>query len=207
MEAWKEELYNSEFYNNEIMHHGIKGMHWGVRRYQNPDGSLTEAGRKHNGKLSESAEKRLTKAKEYSANHPTKIAKAGKKIKKAKIINNFNKDLDSYKKNESLGNKVVKNLLLGGPLGVSSYNNNRVAGSSRLGASLGRQLVSGLKALPTSALGSVAIVGMFGNGSFGKTTATAFTLANTYRVNRKDAIKRYDKMDETAKEKLRNKYS
>lgn len=27
-----------------LMHHGIKGMHWGVRRYQNPDGSLTPEG-------------------------------------------------------------------------------------------------------------------------------------------------------------------
>lgn len=36
MEAWSEELY----------HHGIKDMHWGVRRYQKHDGSLTAAGRK-----------------------------------------------------------------------------------------------------------------------------------------------------------------
>lgn len=28
-----------------IAHHGIKGMRWGVRRYQNPDGSLTSEGR------------------------------------------------------------------------------------------------------------------------------------------------------------------
>ena len=30
-----------------LEHHGIKGMKWGVRRYQNEDGSLTEAGKRH----------------------------------------------------------------------------------------------------------------------------------------------------------------
>ena len=31
---------------NELYHHGVKGMKWGVRRYQNEDGTLTEAGKK-----------------------------------------------------------------------------------------------------------------------------------------------------------------
>jgi len=33
-------------YPNELWHYGILGQKWGVRRYQNPDGSLTAAGKK-----------------------------------------------------------------------------------------------------------------------------------------------------------------
>lgn len=34
---------------DEIKHHGIKGQKWGVRRYQNEDGTLTNAGKKRYG--------------------------------------------------------------------------------------------------------------------------------------------------------------
>lgn len=37
---------------NSLCHHGIEGQKWGVRRYQNPDGSLTEEGRKRYSHLS-----------------------------------------------------------------------------------------------------------------------------------------------------------
>lgn len=38
-------------FGNELYHHGIKGQKWGVRRYQNEDGSLTDSGRAHYQKL------------------------------------------------------------------------------------------------------------------------------------------------------------
>lgn len=44
------ELIHSQFEPEDyIEHHGIMGMKWGVRRYQNEDGSYTEAGRKRYG--------------------------------------------------------------------------------------------------------------------------------------------------------------
>ena len=39
----------NDFGSNYLMHHGILGMKWGIRNYQNPDGSLTPAGRERYG--------------------------------------------------------------------------------------------------------------------------------------------------------------
>lgn len=41
-------IYRDEEY---LAHHGIKGQRWGVRRYQNADGTLTEEGKKKYRKL------------------------------------------------------------------------------------------------------------------------------------------------------------
>ena len=50
MPSYKDELYGAYYDQQSLAHHGILGQRWGVRRFQNEDGSLTAAGKKRNAK-------------------------------------------------------------------------------------------------------------------------------------------------------------
>lgn len=96
---------------DELYHHGTKGMRWGVRRYQNADGSLTAAGRRRymnsDGTLNKRGEKyyeketaRLKAEKEKLANEKKSTAKLAK-LEDMRSKNNALRDEVNGKKTEN----------------------------------------------------------------------------------------------------------
>lgn len=96
--------------NVELYHHGIKGMRWGIRRYQNKDGSLTPAGVKRYNKEVAKLKKEEAKVKQEQ-----KVASNSKKVKakfdklearkkaledKKKALKDTEDELDGSKKHE-----------------------------------------------------------------------------------------------------------
>ena len=56
-----------------LAHHGVKGQRWGVRRFQNPDGSLTEKGKRRMKKLQGKSDK--LDAKKAKLNSPKNMVR------------------------------------------------------------------------------------------------------------------------------------
>ena len=60
---------------DELYHHGVRGMKWGIRRYQNKDGSLTKAGKKRRAKLEGELDKLGGNKKSSDDNKPGESGK------------------------------------------------------------------------------------------------------------------------------------
>lgn len=98
----------------ELYHWGVKGMKWGVRRYQNKDGSLTPAGRKRQAKQEYNAERKAAKAKyqntkrDISGSDPERNKRIAKKVASAVIMTaTVSAAAALYAKNPKAVNDVV----------------------------------------------------------------------------------------------------
>ena len=89
--------------NNELYHHGVKGMKWGIRRYQNKDGSLTAEG-----------EKRYYK-------EDGSLSRIGKKIE----VSNWKSSLKSGIKQNKEDRKENRQKYKSGNISKSTYINKR----------------------------------------------------------------------------------
>lgn len=141
---------------NELSHHGIKGMKWGVRRYQNEDGSLTPAGKKRRAALDAafdqnikvgkdkapiSAAEKITKETQKALDNATQLSNTMSKLRRK----NKNEDSIENLTNEELQSAINRMRL------EDSY---RELSTKRMDA--GRAKVSDILSMTGNAVGIIA---------------------------------------------------
>ena len=146
-----------ETYSAELCHHGVMGMKWGIRRYQNADGSLTAAGEKRYAtKLDVSdttrsnvakirlgeARKRLDTARATNPDHKSEIRKLKRKEREARVALNkaklYDKGEDRVSRGETItGNRAKTYAAYGASVlasaGMTAFLNSRMSTLSSQG--------------------------------------------------------------------------
>ena len=107
-----------------IEHHGIKGQKWGIRRFQNPDGTLTELGRQRYSEYKEHQQEKYNKAQaKYEKAKVSGNSRAAERFKRQ--MNRYsNISVDSFLQSESDKSKAkVAALALAGvaAMGVGTF--------------------------------------------------------------------------------------
>lgn len=161
MEIWQ---YNyGPVRGDELYHHGIKGQKWGIRRYQNEDGSLTDAGKKRyigTGKrdrkydMTADVRSRIRSAKGDTDKAISGVRKDAKKVQ------------DHYDKQFDISDKIMKGRNL---VGLTAGG---LASAGILGAST---------TVPGAALGVASVLGTVG----------LYTLSEVVRTNQAVSNRKY----------------
>lgn len=107
-------------YSEELTHHGIKGMKWGVRRYQNKNGSLTPAGKKRYSEKEEQYREKLSNITKNKNANPTDVQRF--KYRNQSLPKRVAKRASNY-----LGAELVTDLLKGNISRYATMNKQQLA--------------------------------------------------------------------------------
>lgn len=126
--------YERPMRSDELMHFGVKGMHWGVRRYQNPDGTLTAEGRGRmkdvNYDESTSSARKTKKSLNYLSKQKAKMeARANRATVKANRMSGIESQYKLYskagseymKRSKEIGNMMNKTISAAKSKGQDPY--------------------------------------------------------------------------------------
>lgn len=152
-------------FTNELYHHGILGQKWGVRRYQNSDGSYTEAGKKRLMKLDyyKNSEHRKLDKKYNLAKMDYKIAKLNDKYQKSNSKRNLRKLQEATaKKYAAEGMRAIEEQAIN-KMTVDQMNAERIA--------VAKNAVSNV--LRASSTAGIAVAGVTGAHVIGDTIRIA----------------------------------
>lgn len=110
--------------DNELYHWGIKGQKWGIRRYQNDDGTYTEAGKRRYGMNLDindkskrniakirtgEAKRRLDVAKRNNSANYSRIAELQGRVRSAKANERKVRSIDKGEKLAAKGQTIIGN--------------------------------------------------------------------------------------------------